>query len=102
MRYLRRDIDFVSVPLLPFEIANSLICATRQKRIDQDEINIMLDDFLRLDIRLELPNLQETTALAQQHNLTSYDASYLCLALSKGIQLLTLDEQLKKLSPIPF
>jgi len=38
--------------------------------------------------------IKEIFALARKHNLSSYDASYLDLAMRKGLPLATLDKNL--------
>ncbi len=49
-----------------------------------------------LPIELKDVDFPGVINLANRHNLTAYDASYLWLARSLGIELVTLDDQLEK------
>ena len=40
--------------------------------------------------------MKDLLALARAHDLSSYDASYLDLAMKKGLPLATLDKKLKR------
>jgi predicted nucleic acid-binding protein len=91
--------SLIYVPtLFWFEISNLLTTAIKRKRITQDDI----DDLLKL-----LPRSKFTTdysfgagysktvaAFAAEYKLTSYDASYLELALRKRAVVGTLDDAL--------
>ncbi len=79
----------------PLEIANDLLAALRKERITVDQACEFSDDLAALHIRFapdsgpaEWPSV---LALAQQHNLTAYDAAYLDLARRTGLALATMD-----------
>lgn len=89
------------VPALwPIEVANSLIIATRKKRISYvkaiafkqhvDIFSISIDNYL-ISNPIEL-----IFDLAKETGLTAYDAVYLELAIRKNLPLATLDSELKK------
>ncbi len=80
----------------PLEFANGLLMAERRKRIDRtarlDALRKVLLPGLRIDTTPV--DMQAISALAERHDLTAYDASYLELALRLGFDLVTLDRDL--------
>ncbi|MBW1926760.1 MAG: type II toxin-antitoxin system VapC family toxin [Deltaproteobacteria bacterium] len=82
----------------PLEIGNVLLIAERKKRLSQaDSIRfIALLSELPIMIEQEPPErmLKEILALAREHQLSSYNASYLDLAMRKGLPIATLDNGL--------
>lgn len=89
------------VPALWFiEIANVLAVAERKSRITPQQSAAFITDIGTLDI--EIDNDGPTRAfsyllpLCRMHKLSSYDATYLDLALRREIPLATLDEALRK------
>lgn len=51
---------------------------------------------IEVDAAMFAHALTKTLQLARRYHLSSYDASYLELALRKGVSLATLDEDLQK------
>lgn len=90
-------LQFISSPLLSFEVANGLILALRRKRINRSYCLKRLEEFLEYNIKIRKVDCVDACSLAQKYNLTFYDASYLYLAQSQNLPLLTLDKHL-----IPF
>jgi predicted nucleic acid-binding protein len=95
----RLDIDTAYVPQIwPLEIGNILVMAERKKRINYadamhflqllEEINIQIDD------NNSLRFFHEIISLAHSSGLTTYDATYLELAMRLGLPLATRDKQL--------
>jgi predicted nucleic acid-binding protein len=88
------------VPVIwPLEVANGLLNAVRRGRLRESEVQPMLGSLARLRIEIEagiaLDTLgQQTLALALAHRLSVYDASYLELAVRRGLPLATLDSRL--------
>ena len=84
----------------PMEVMNGLIMAVRRKRIDLDRVARFATDLASLTIRIEPPcaaALWHTVlGMANQHDLTVYDAAYLELALRAGLPLATLDGDLQR------
>lgn len=83
----------------PLEVANVLVAAERRGRLKEtDSIR-----FLALLAELPLRVIQESPrritgeilALARETGLSSYDASYLDLAMREGVPLATLDQALR-------
>lgn len=89
----------VAPVIWPLEVNNALISAVRRRRIDEllaTRIRHTLDS-LPLDIDAEVA----VTALGQRilrlgidHGLSAYDASYLELAMRRGLPLATEDQKL--------
>ena len=81
-----------------WEVANALLMVEQRKRATITEINSHLALLRSLPIELdETAHDQAWTAtfsLARKHKLTSYDASYLELALRRVLPLATLDAEL--------
>lgn len=81
----------------PLEVVNVLIVAERQKRLSEsDSIRFLtLLSQLPIIVEYERPEMmKELLALARSNNLSSYDASYLNLAMRKGVSIATLDNKL--------
>ena len=81
----------------PLEVVNVLIVAERKKRLSEsDSIRFLtLLSQLPIVVEYERPDMmKELLALARSNNLSSYDASYLDLAMRKGVPIATLDNKL--------
>lgn len=82
----------------PLEVGNVLLVAERKKRISEAGSTrfLALLTELPLTIDQETPErmITQIFALARKHNLSSYDASYLDLAMRKGLPVATLDKSL--------
>jgi len=93
----------------PLEVCNVLLVAERKKRIGEADSArfIALLTELPIIIEQEPPErmIKEIFALAREHKLSSYDASYLDLAMRKGLPIATLDKNLiaaAKRSKVPI
>ena len=85
------------VPALwPLEFANGLLMAERRRRIDRaarlEALRKVRLPGLRIDTAA--PDMLAISALAERCDLTTYDASYLELALRMGLDLVTQDRAL--------
>lgn len=82
----------------PLEVCNVLLVAEQKKRIGEADSTrfIALLAELPIIVEQETPErmIKEIFALARKHNLSSYDASYLDLAMRKGLPIATLDKNL--------
>lgn len=97
-QYETGAVNFLSTPLLPFEVLNGLKLAVVRKRINTKYAKERMKEFFNYNIKLESVDFFEVFNLAQKHNLTVYDASYLYLSRIQKTQLLTTDEALQKLA----
>ncbi|MCA9999611.1 MAG: type II toxin-antitoxin system VapC family toxin [Anaerolineales bacterium] len=82
----------------PLEVVNVLLVAERRQRLKQaDSVRfITLLSQLPIFVEREWANnhMEEWLAIGRANNLSSYDASYLYLAMQKGLPLATLDQKL--------
>jgi predicted nucleic acid-binding protein len=84
----------------PLEVGNTLVVMERRRRIDTEKS----EDFLRrltnlyIDIEREPDGriFGEILALARKHQLSTYDASYLDVALRRELPLATQDKALMR------
>lgn len=78
------------------EFSNALLVAERRRRLTRGERLQVLDEAARLYIRVDtlVHDLRQISVLADQHGLSTYDASYLELALRLPAPLITLDKEL--------
>ena len=80
------------------EVANALLTAERKGRLTAGEATQFVKLFLSLPIAVDPVSrgraLTTIHRLARTHGLTSYDASYLELAVREGLPLATLDSAL--------
>lgn len=83
----------------PLEVANALLAGERRGRTtpaDAARFLAILGTFpIAVDDETVARAWVETMHLARTHNLSSYDASYLELAMRLGLPLATLDDKLK-------
>jgi predicted nucleic acid-binding protein len=96
-KFEENKINFISPYLLSFEIMNGLRSATMQKRQSVNAAEHLLDAFLNMGILFENVNVKEVFRFAVRNGITAYDDSYVWLAKSKKLDLLTLDEKLENI-----
>jgi predicted nucleic acid-binding protein len=96
--YLASD-DGVVPAIWPLEIVNGLLVGRRRGRLSAAAAHEFVEKLLALPIQIDTdalgPALDLILALGGQYNLTSYDASYLELAMRTGSPLATLDDRLR-------
>ena len=97
---LEADQEALVPSLWPLEVANALVVAKQRGRVTETQIIGFLEDLGEFAIRVDTQGidraLTEVRFLAEQYQLTSYDAAYLELAMRTGVPLATLDEQLRQ------
>jgi len=91
--------DKALVPALwQLELANVLKTACTRGKLSTDAARQILDTLALLPIDIDAgpaPGQRQLFELAMRHQLSSYDAAYLELALRLGMPLATQDQQLK-------
>ena len=93
----------------PLEVGNVLLVAERRKRLaeaDSARFLMLLND-LPITVDQELPErmMKEILALAREYQISTYDASYLDLAMKRGLSIATQDTGLlsaAKQSQVPI
>ena len=81
----------------PLEVVNVLLVGERRNRLkESDSLRFLaLLSQLPFELDSEQPEgMNELLALGRTQNLSSYDASYLLLAMRRGCALATLDDRL--------
>ena len=85
--------------LWPIEIANGLLMAQRRGRVAADKRRQLLVFLQQLPVTVDAETAARAwdsgSQLAEQHQLTVYDALYLELALRSGLPLATRDRALQ-------
>lgn len=93
-----RDCILLVPAIWPLEIANTLLVSERRNRIGPDQRDRIIKDLDALPIKVEQESrervLGEILPLARKHQLSTYDASYLDLALRHELPLATQDKAL--------
>jgi predicted nucleic acid-binding protein len=86
--------ELVAPALIDFELVN--ICITKIRRMPDLRVDLLARYAMRQSIRIETMEVDHTAvlALAQRTGLTGCDASYLHLARTLEVELVTLDRQL--------
>jgi predicted nucleic acid-binding protein len=86
----------------PLEVGNVLLVAERRKRLSHASVVRFLALLSSLPIRVEQETpermLKEIVSLARAHELSTYDASYLDLAMRLGLPIATQDTSLTRAS----
>jgi len=84
--------------LWPLEVVNVLVVAERRKRLKQVDSVRFITLLLKLPIVVQEQEsgqtMKDLLALGRTNNLSSYDASYLDLAMRKDCPIATLDKKL--------
>jgi predicted nucleic acid-binding protein len=91
--------DAVVPSVWPLEVANALLVAERRRRITENEAIRLAHLLQSLPIRIDADGaaraLGIVLTLAREHTLSSYDASYLELAIRQGLPLATQNTRLR-------
>ncbi|RME63763.1 MAG: PIN domain-containing protein [Nitrospirae bacterium] len=84
----------------PLEVGNALLVAERRKRLSHADTVSFLRMLSELPIRVEYQSMDiaigEIIELARSENLSTYDSSYLHLAMHLGLPIATKDKALQK------
>jgi predicted nucleic acid-binding protein len=82
----------------PLEVVNVLLVAERRKRLHESDSVRFLSLLSQLPIQVEpvwpTQSMKDLLALGRANDLSSYDASYLDLAMRQGLPIATLDQKL--------
>jgi predicted nucleic acid-binding protein len=90
----------VAPSVFPLEMANTLLMAERKQRVTPAQFESYVGRLSRLNIEIEAQSetlvIGGVLPLARKHALSSYDASYLELAVRRSLPLASRDERLKR------
>lgn len=92
------EAEAVVPTIWPLEVVNVLLVAERRKRLREIDSVRFLSLLSQLPIHVEQAwperSMNELLALGRVNDLSSYDASYLDLAVRHGLPIATLDQKL--------
>ena len=88
--------DLLAPFLLPFELANVCLMKIRRHPAQKTLLLAGYEMVSRLPLTFMAVNMTEVLDLAQDKALTAYDASFLWLAKTLDVELMTLDKTLAK------
>ncbi|MDX2035708.1 MAG: type II toxin-antitoxin system VapC family toxin [Isosphaeraceae bacterium] len=90
----------IVTPIWRLEVSNALIVGERRKRMTESRSTRWVEVLSALPIYVELDDddriCKDILQTARFHGLTAYDASYLELAIRRGLPIATLDHDLKR------
>ncbi len=89
-----RDASLFAPNLIAFEVANVCLKKIRAAHSQRPALLEAFSLLSELSITFESIDLREAISLAERTKLTVYDASHLWLALTLGVELVTLDAKL--------
>jgi predicted nucleic acid-binding protein len=94
------DNEALAPAVWPLEVGNALLVAERRQRFSRAASACFLELLGALPIRVEQESpermLKDVVALAREQGLSTYDATYLDLAMRRGLSLATRDTALKQ------
>ena len=95
-----RDESAVASTVWPLELVNVLLVGERNGRHSAEHSMAFMRLISELPISIESVELEKAfnpvAALGREHLLSSYDASYVWLAMKEGLSLATLDQRVRR------
>jgi predicted nucleic acid-binding protein len=97
-RYIADELDILAPSLLEYEVVNGLIVAQRRGRIHGEKVLSAIEGFANLGIRMMdlASRYSGVLRFCKTYNLSAYDASYMVVAESERLPLMTADERFYK------
>jgi len=95
-KFVTKELNVLSPSLLEYEVINGLIIAQKRGRMKEEKLLTAIEGFF--DLQIDLKDLshfyQKSLHYCKVYNQSLYDASYLALAETEEIPLITADESL--------
>lgn len=96
---LARGDEALAPAIWPLEVVNSLVVGVRREAITTAQLETFIRDLKDLPVAVDTEGIERVYSsivrLSQQHQLSSYDAAYLDLAVAENLPLATLDKNLR-------
>ena len=96
--HLTKNCTLLAPSMLPYEIGNALTRLKKRKILNSQEVITVFNDFRLIPLRLLDIELENALQIACRYDLYAYDAFYLEIASRLNLQLLTLDNLMKKVA----
>jgi predicted nucleic acid-binding protein len=98
--FVRMSANVAIVPAIwPLEVASVLLIGERRQRLTQAQtaqfLQLLRSFAITVDALSPMTTIHSVMTLSREHSLSSYDASYLELAIRHGLPLATLDQKLR-------
>jgi predicted nucleic acid-binding protein len=95
-KFIMKELSILSPSLVEYEVINGLVIAQKRGRLGEEKILTAIEGFF--DLQIDLRDLsriyQGSLKYRRVYSRSLYDASYLALAETEGIPLITADEHL--------
>jgi len=95
---LTGEASIISPEILPYEIGNALSAMIKRKQINKEQALQAQAIIDLIPVRLVSPNINDSLALAIDHNIYAYDAYFLNCAQIYSCPLMTLDKRMKQVA----
>lgn len=92
--HVNRRIDLIAPALLLYEVANAL---NYKPDFTEKDVKNSISALIDLSLSIKLPTkevMEKTVTIARKYDLSIYDSSYIALAESLNIKMVTADEKL--------
>ncbi len=86
--------EMLAPSLWIYEVGNAVVTSVRRSRLTERQGLTLLQNLIRVGVRLVDPEPLDSVRLALRHGLSGYDASYVALALTLDVILWTGDRAL--------
>jgi len=89
--------DIIVPPIFCTEVLNALLMAYKRERINRDQLTEYVDIIESIPFHIDNSTaIKDITNVALDYSLTSYDASYVALAIEYQIPVISLDKAIQR------
>ncbi len=95
-QYVSNELEILAPSLLEYEVVNGLFIAQKRGRIKEEKLLTAIEGFIDLEIKLKniLHFYSKIMYYCKVFQRSVYDASYLAVADTEGIMMITSDSEL--------
>lgn len=91
---IEESIVLIAPTLFPYELANGVWAAAKRERLSMKVARDALRNLVDCEVETREPDLEKVLEIALKHRVAAYDAAYVALAKSLGVDLWTADRPL--------